>query len=205
MRNLRATTMYEFTDNVIRHLNKEYIGIFSRLKKKSLAKMDEVTLLGEVRGTYSQLVKITKPMLLEVANWSYHNFSNKGSLPMSWLTAFLDSYSPVTKYVFSREVDRKQSRLYEALVATNGSPAEIDAALRHWSKMIAEYAVEVTDAALLEALEDNDVDSVEWFTEEDERVCSECGKRHGKIYPIDNIPPKPHWGCRCYYIPSKTG
>ena len=196
--------MYEFTDNVIRYLNKEYIGIFSKLKRKSLAKMDKITLLGEVKRTYTHLVEITKPLLLEVANWAYYNYSNRGVLTEMWLTAFLDSYSPVTKYVFSHEVERKQSRLYEALVATNGSPKEIDAALRHWSKMVAEYAVEVTDAATLEALEDIDVDSVEWFTEEDERVCSECGARHGKIYPIDRIPPKPHWGCRCHYLPSKT-
>ena len=201
--------MYEFTDNVIRYLNKEYIAIFSKLKgsisRKKLAKLDEVTILGEVQGTYSRLLEITKPLLLNTANWAYHNYSNNGSLSMLWMSDFLDSYSPVTKYVFSREVDRKESRLYEALIATNGSLAEIDAALRHWSKMIAEYAVEVTDAATLAALEDIDVDSIEWFTEEDERVCSECGARHGKVYPIHDIPPKPHWGCRCYYLPSKTG
>lgn len=193
--------MYEFTDNVIRHLNREYIGIFSQLKRKSLAKMDEITVLGEVRKTYERLVEITIPLLVEVANWAYHNYSDRGSLTEMWLTGFLDLYSPVTKYSFSSEVERKQSRLFEALVATKGSPAEVDAALRYWSKMIAEYAVEITDAATLEAFKDIGIEVVEWFTAEDERVCSECGKRHGKRYRIDAIPPKPHWGCRCYLTP----
>lgn len=204
MKALWSTAMYEFTDNVLRYLNREYIDIFSKLTRKSLAKMDEITMLREVTQTYSRLVEITKPLLLEVANWAYHNYSDRGSLPEMWLIALLERYSPVTKYVFTHEVDRKRSRLYEALIATGGNPAEIEAALRHWSKMIAEYAVEITDAATLEALKDIDVDLVEWFTAEDERVCPVCGKRHGKIYPIDDIPPKPHWGCRCYVLPLKT-
>lgn len=197
--------MYEFTDNVIRYLNREYIEIFSKLKskvsRKRLARIDEVTILGEVEETYRTLEQITRPMLLQVANWAYHNYCPVGSLAEMWLTGFLNGYSPVTKYVFSQEVRRKKSRLYEALIATHGSTKEIDAALRYWSKMIAEYAVEITDAATLKAFEDMDIDKVEWFTEEDERVCSECGSRHGKVYPITNIPSKPHWGCRCYLLP----
>lgn len=197
--------MYEFTDNVIRYLNREYIEIFSKLKskvsRKRLARIDEVTILGEVEESFRTLEQITQPMLLQVANWAYHNYCPVGSLTEMWLTGFLDGYSPVTKYVFSQEVKRKKSRLYEALVATNGSVKEIDAALRYWSQMIAEYAVEVTDAATRAAFEDMDITEVEWFTEEDERVCSECGARHGKVYPLDKIPPKPHWGCRCYLLP----
>ena len=197
--------MYEFTDNVIRYLNREYIAIFSKLKskvsRKRLARIDEVTILGEVEETYRTLEEITRPMLLQVANWAYHNHCPVGSLTEMWLTGFLDGYSPITKYVFSQEVKRKKSRLYEALIATNGSVKEIDAALRYWSQMIAEYAVEITDAATLAAFEDMDITEVEWFTEEDERVCSECGSRHGKVYPLDKIPPKPHWGCRCYLLP----
>lgn len=192
--------MYEYTDNVIKHLNREYIAIFSGLKR-SLAKMDEITMLGEVKRVYERLVEITIPLLVDVANWAYHNYSNNGSLTEMWLLGFLNGYSPVTKYAFASEVERKRSRLYEALVATNHDPKEVDNALRYWSKMIAEYAVEITDAATLEAFADLNINTVEWFTTEDERVCPECGKRYGRIYPIANIPPKPHWGCRCYVLP----
>ena len=199
--------MYEYTDKVIKHLNREYIAIFSRLKSRvsgyRLAKMDEITVLNDVNQTYDLLMEITRPMLLRVADWAYHNYVPHGSLSEMWLTGFLSSYSPVTKYVFTHEADRKRSRLFEALVATNGDPNEVDAALRYWAKMAAEYAVEITDAATLEALADIGVTEVEWYTEEDERVCKECGKRHGKVYPIDMVPPKPHWGCRCYLIPVK--
>ncbi|MBQ3265211.1 MAG: minor capsid protein [Ruminococcus sp.] len=201
--------MYEFTDKVLAHLNRQYIVIFNRLKSKvstkKFAKLDEVTVIGKaVDQTYTELMTVTKPMLLQIANWAYHNYCTNGSLTEMWLTGFLNDYSPVTKYAFSTEIDRKRSRLYEALIATKGSRKEIDNALRYWAKMIAEYAVEITDAATLEAFNDLGITKVEWFTEEDERVCGECGKRHGRIYPIDAVPPKPHWGCRCYLRPVTT-
>ena len=97
--------------------------------------------------------------------------------------------------------DRKRSRLLEALIATRGDPAEVEMALTYWSKMVAEYAVEITDAATLQALKDMGVTKVKWYTEKDERVCKTCRERHGKIYPIDEVPAKPHWGCRCYIVP----
>ena len=31
---------------------------------------------------------------------------------------FFNAYNPVTKYVFSNEIDRKKSRLFESLVAS---------------------------------------------------------------------------------------
>ena len=201
--------MYEYTDKAIAYLNKEYIAIFNKLKSKvsakSLAKLDEVTVIGKaVDQTYILLMTVTKPMLQKIADHAYRRYCPDDSLVEMWLSGFLNDYSPVTKYVFNREVGRKSSRLVEALIATKGSRKEIDSALRNWSKMIAEYAVEITDAATLEAFRDLGITEVEWFTEEDERVCGECGKRHGKIYHIEDIPPKPHWGCRCYLRPVKT-
>ena len=198
--------MYEFTDKVLAHLNREYIAIFNKLKSnvstKKFAKLDEVTVIGKaVEQTYLKLMSISKPMFQKIADHAYHRYCPGDSLEEMWLSGFLEGYSPVTKYVFTKEVDRKRARLYEALIATHGSSKEIDNALRYWSKMIAEYAVEITDAATIAAFDDLGITEVEWFTEEDERVCKECGKRHGKVYPIDAIPPKPHWGCRCYLLP----
>ena len=40
-----------------------------------------------------------------------------------------------------------------------------------------------------------------WRTAEDELVCSECGPRNNKAYPIDNLPQLPaHPNCRCGWI-----
>lgn len=193
--------MYEYADKVLDYLNRRYIAIFSKLKQRSLAKLDEITILDQVEKAYRELLEITIPVFLQVANWAYRKRIPRGYLAEAWLIDFLNSFSPVTRYVFFREVERKKSRLFESLVASQGDIKEIDKALRYWSKMISEYAVEITDAAVIEALEDTDVDEVEWFTEEDERVCSQCGKRRGKVYPINQVPPKPHWGCRCYLLP----
>lgn len=197
--------MYEFTDRVIAYLNRRFIEIFGRLKqriiRRDLAQMDEITVLNSVNEAYIELEQVSREMLGVIAEKTYTEHHNGGSLAEMWLTGFLDGYSPVTRYVFSQEVGRKRARLYEALVASKGDPAEIDKALRYWSKMVAEYAVEVTDAVMLQAMTEDGLSEVQWYTAEDERVCKECGRRHGLIYPINAVPPKPHWGCRCYLLP----
>ena len=191
--------MYEYTDKALDYLDRRYITIFSRMK--SVGKTDEITVLGIVEQIYVELLEITMPILLQIANRAYQRYYHDGILTEMWLEGFLEGFSPVTRYVFANEVERKKSRLFEAYVSSKGDPKEVDKALRFWSKMIAEYAVEITDAATLMALADSGISLVEWFTAEDERVCSVCGARHGHVYQIDSVPSKPHWGCRCYILP----
>jgi SPP1 gp7 family putative phage head morphogenesis protein len=41
------------------------------------------------------------------------------------------------------------------------------------------------------------IEEVEWVAEDDSRTCKICRERNGKVYKIDEIPPKPHYNCRC--------
>ena len=67
--------------------------------------------------------------------------------------------------------------------------------------MLAQYALEITDAAQLQQYREDGVQKVRWVSQEDARRCKTCKERHGKIYDVDNVPPKPHIGCRCLLEP----
>ena len=196
-----ATRMYEYTDVIIRYLNKRFIEVFHRLK--SLVSFDELNVLQFTRLIYDELMQITEEKLLELAVYYYNDAvkNPKTAIDREWLYLILNDYDPITKYVFMHEVERKRARLAESILASQNSSKEIDTALRYWSAMVAQYAIEVTDAATKQAYIDDGVELVMWVSILDEKRCKECGKRESKIYDIFSVPPKPHIGCRCYLVP----
>lgn len=195
-----TTRMYEYTDVIIRYLNKRFIEVFHRLK--SLVSFDELNVLQSTQLIYDELLTITEEKLLALAVYYYNSTvkNAKTQIDRDWLYLLLNDYDPITKYVFMHEVERKRARLVESMVATK-NPGEIDTALRYWSAMVTQYAIEVTDAAVKQAYIDDGVELVVWVTILDDRRCKECEKREGKVYDIKDVPPKPHIGCRCYIVP----
>lgn len=194
------TRMYEYTDVIIRYLNKRFIEVFRRLK--SLVSFDELNVLQSTQLIYDELLTITEEKLLDLAVYYYNSTvkNAKTQIDRDWLYLLLNDYDPITKYVFMHEVERKRARLVESMIATK-NPKEIDTALRYWSAMVTQYAIEVTDAAVKQAYIDDGIELVVWVTILDDRRCKECEKREGKVYDIKDVPPKPHIGCRCYIVP----
>lgn len=194
------TRMYEYTDVIIRYLNKRFIEVFRRLK--SLVSFDELNVLQSTQLIYDELLTITEEKLLDLAVYYYNSTvkNAKTKIDRDWLYLLLNDYDPITKYVFMHEVERKRARLVESMIAAK-NPKEIDTALRYWSAMVTQYAIEVTDAAVKQAYIDDGVELVVWVTILDDRRCKECEKREGKVYDIKDVPPKPHIGCRCYIVP----
>ena len=80
--------MYEYADKVIRYLNKQYVRLFETLKRKtrSLATLDEITVLGYVADTYAELDRITTPLLGEIAKRAYKDANPDGMLAEMWVT-----------------------------------------------------------------------------------------------------------------------
>lgn len=193
--------MYEYTDVIIRYLNKRFIEVFHRLK--SLVSFDELNVLQSTRLIYDELMQITEEKLLELAVYYYNSTvkNPKTKINREWLYLILEDYDPITKYVFLHEVERKRARLAESILASQNKSKEIDTALRYWSAMVAQYAIEVTDAATKQAYIDDGVERVMWVSMLDDRRCKECEKREGKVYDIFDVPPKPHIGCRCHLVP----
>ncbi len=193
--------MYEYTDVIIRYLNKRFIEIFHRMK--AVISMDELNILQSSRLIYDELLKVSEDKLLELAIYYYTTTAKnqKTKIDRDWLYVILESYDPITKYVFIHEVERKRARFAESVVASLNKSGEIDTALRYWSAMIAQYAIEITDEAIKQAYIDDGVLQVMWVSTLDDRRCKECEKREGVIYDIDKVPPKPHIGCRCQLVP----
>lgn len=197
--------MYEQTDKIIKYLNKRFIRIFS--KAKTLSSFEELNVIKYSQSMYNELERITEKAFLLLAKRVYleNSESEKTDIVVAWLLGVLKAYNPVTKYVYLHEVERKRSRFAESLIASSTKTKEVETALRYWSAMVRQYAIDVTDSAIKQAYIDDGVLKVKWITLDDERMCVECGKRNGNIYDIAKVPPKPHIGCRCYLVPYHGG
>lgn len=197
--------MYEYTDKVIRYMRKKFIRLFDSFRGNIA--FDELNVISSSKSLYKELEVITEESLLLIAKRAYTANGGKSdkNITSAWLLEWLNDYNPVTKYVYMHEIERKCSRFAESIIASDNPSAEIDIALRYWSNMVSQYAIDITDKAVEQAYVDNDVEKVVWVTVKDERRCKECRERDGKIYDIAKLPPKPHLGCRCYILPYWGG
>ena len=101
-------------------------------------------------------------------------------------------------------MDRKRSRFAEGVIASEKPREEVALATRLMIATNKQFAEDATFEAVVRAYRDDGVERVRWVTAEDDRRCRECGARHGKVYPINSIPPKPHRYCRCYVEKEET-
>lgn len=160
---------------------------------------------------YKRLDEALRAVLLDVARRAYRE-TGPGEDPPDedWLEAYLALYGPVTKYVFTHEEERKRARFFESVAADAASGnrlgLELDfkTAQSLWLKQCAQAVIDVEDAAALKGYRDAGVKRVTWRAELDGRECAVCRKRHRKIYPIAEVPGKPHYGCRCYLLAVPT-
>lgn len=191
---------YRTTDKVIDYLNKQYLKIFR--KAKNIASFDELNVIEMSHEVYGEALEITKKEMTRLADTVYKKYredeETEDSLGAVWVLALMAAYNPVTKYIYDNEVERKRSRFAESVIASESPKEEVDRALRLWVAQNKQLADDVTFDAIVQAYEDDGVTEVKWVTHPDDRRCATCRERHGKIYPIDDIPPKPHINCRCY-------
>ena len=197
--------MYEYTDKVIRYMRRRFIRLFYQFN--GLTSFDELNVIQSAKSLYEELERITEKNLLLIAKRAYIDHGGKfaNAITAAWLLGWLNDYNPVTKYVYMHEVERKCSRFAESVIASDNRSEEIEIALRYWSNMVTQYAIDITDKAVWQAYIDNGVESVIWITIKDERRCKECRERDRKVYDIAKVPPKPHLGCRCYLLPYFLG
>ena len=216
-----ADKVYESCDRAIKVLNRISMKEFSRLK---LADFDNLNVIRTVRKMYRKLAKQAEQEYRKVGYDGYLygmmlcDFDRKKAMRMAenaiteeWIRNILAETDFVTLYRFDSETARKADRLIEAIAAVEGTDDrgaalrsmkfnrndQIDSALRNWSKQVGQYAINVTDYAVLKAFEDAGIEEAEWETETDQRVCSYCQSMSGKKYRLDEFPSKPHINCRC--------
>lgn len=202
---------FEAADRAVRDMNKRNLRAFDGLKT---LKFDELNVMRSVKKVYDDAVRIAKRRYRQLAMDAYiaslilagispeeAEERAEDSITEDWVLDMLEDYDAVTHYRFDTEVDRKKQRLAEAILSQNDKAAEVDKALRLFSQQLAQYADNSVIRATLDGYRDAGVKKVRWETEDDERVCRICGKRNGKVYAVDRVPPAPHWRCRCQLWP----
>lgn len=194
------TMPYRTTDKVIEYLNKQYLRIFR--KAKNLTAFDELNVIGLSHEVYDEALTVTREEMTRLADTIYKRYREsdtpESGVGVAWVLALMAAYNPVTKYIYDNEVERKRSRFAESVISSETPREEIDRSLRLWIAQNKQLADDITFDAIVQAYEDDGVTEVRWVTHPDDRRCATCRERHGNIYPIDNIPPKPHINCRCY-------
>lgn len=220
---------YGPADEGIRQMNRDNLRAFSRLK---LADFDRIGIIRTVLDLYETQRKKAKKKYLEIGLEAYllglifagKSLSDKATRSMAkeavtpeWIDEMLSETDFVTLYRFNSETERKAQRLIEALsLLAEGNAARmpgttteemrnalIDQALKQWTKQLGQYAINVTDAAVVMAMDDAGVEWVQWVTERDQRVCTDCHQLDGRVFRIDDVPTKPHWNCRCRLTPAE--
>lgn len=210
-------TPYRSVDEVLPPLQREISKTFN--KTRLTMKFDALNVIDTFKTTktlYERLQKLNQVRYLQIAKQAYRDAyaeakeagirDGKQQIPTAaFVLALLAEYNFTTKYKYDDEIDRKRARLAEAIIADakrgirRDMIADFKRAESLWQKQTKQYALYTEDEAVLKAFEDAGVKRVKWNTAEDEKVCGACNGRDGKTYPIDNIPEKPHYLCRCYY------
>jgi SPP1 gp7 family putative phage head morphogenesis protein len=189
--------------------------ISKQFRHNRLALFDEMNIVQtrkHVKRLYKNVYSTVKKEFAEIINPIYQETYNEAleagfegdprDLDESWIEEFFEEYNPVTKYVFNNEIGRKESRLFEALVASKEDKLQsYKASERLLANQIKQYTIELEDAVLLMAYEDAGVRKVRWIAEDDSKTCSDCNELDDQVFDLDDVPPKQHLNCRCYLIP----
>ena len=204
---------YKYADKAIRDMNRRNLRSFDKLKQ---LRFDELIILQSVSKTYSDSINLAKKRYWQIATDAYIEAlvlagidrekaedMAEDSITEDWVLDMLEEYDPVTLYQFLPEAERKKQRLVEALIAAHDKGQEVERALRLWTRQIAHYADKSVDEGTIDAFKKAGVKKVKWVTADDEKVCRVCRERNGKIYPIEKIPARPHYHCRCTWEPFK--
>ena len=189
--------MYQKTDKVIAYLSKQYSKLFRRVMS-----FDELNVINVSHEIFDEAVILTEREVTRLVKAVYDSKREGGQISsedaLSLVLTLMLAYNPVTKYVYRNEMDRKRARFAEGVIASDSPREEIALATRLMIATNKQFAEDATFEAAVQAYRDDGVEHVRWVTAADDRRCAECKSRHGKIYPINNIPPKPHRYCRCY-------
>ena len=211
---MREVNYYEAADKAIAQMDRENLRAFGRLK---LAKFEELQVIRTITQTYLDQAKKAKKRYYGIAIEAYllglflcgvkldqkaHRDAEK-AITMEWVEELLEEVEPTAMYQFDREADRKAQRLIEILTVAEDRGKEIDKALKAWTKQLAWFAIVVTDAAVVQAMEDAGIEGGFWITERDQRGWGDCHQLDGRWFQLEEVPRKPHIGCRCRLQPAR--
>lgn len=202
----KDSNIYEIRDKIVKVYLKKILRRFRQLNQ-SLLSFDEINSMNAVYTAYDDVVSMSVDALKEIAKQTYRWICDEDFLVDMWLSGWLKQADPVMHYKFYDEADRKRSRLFEAVESVRTSAErkkQIEVGMRYWVKQFEQTADNLVDDVVLQAYRDNGVKYVMWMIMNDAKVCNDCYRRKGKIYPIDSpLLRALHWNCRCWWIPIR--
>ena len=197
--------IFKIRDKIVKAYLKMILRRFKRLNQGFITGFDEINILSAVNTTYEDVINMSVEALKKIAKQTYRWVCDDDFEADLWLSGFLQLYDPVTHYKWYDEADRKRSRAYEAIMSCRTAAErkkQIEVALKAWARQFEQTADDVVVAVVKKAYEDNGIKYVKWVTKKDKRVCPDCHKRNGKIYPITSPDLQPlHYNCRCWWMP----
>lgn len=202
----KDSNIYEIRDKIVKVYLKKILRRFRQLNQ-SLLSFDEINSMNAVYTAYDDVVSMSVDALKEIAKQTYRWICDEDFLVDMWLSDWLKQADPVMHYKFYDEADRKRSRLFEAVESVRTSAErkkQIEVGMRYWVKQFEQTADNLVGDVVLQAYRDNGVKYVMWMIMNDAKVCNDCYRRKGKIYPIDSpLLRALHWNCRCWWIPIR--
>ena len=210
--------MYRLADKLLEQLKKLIRREFNRLGIFGFDELNAPRVTAETEALFDRLLRENKKQYLKAAKKAYSDavalavaagYTDPGSdgINEMWLVGLLGAYNFVSGYLYESEAERKRLRLAEQMLTAREylNRTQYNDSIRRsanlWWTQASHYMLDAVDKATLDGYEDSGVKRVVWHTEIDGRECSVCRERNGQIYEIDNVPPKPHRNCRCYYTP----
>ena len=195
--------MYEYIDENVERLNKQTQTAFNNFRL-SLLKFDELNVMQVKTETESLFTKLKRQSEIFYTGLLNHLADSTAFAEDNYdLDDLLETYSGTLLYSFSTEMERKRERLFETMVAIDDmSDPEILSQqkknIRNWNTQVEEFGVDIERNIFLSELRDSGIRKAQWMTAEDERVCIDCSDLNGIVFDIDNVPRRPHIGCRCW-------
>ena len=210
--------MYRLADKLLEQLKKLIRREFNRLGIFGFDELNAPRITQETTSLFDRLMRENKAQYLTAAKKAYSDavalavaagYKDSGTNRISemWLIGLLGAYNFVSGYLYESEAERKRLRLAEQMMTAKeylNRPLYNDSLRRSanlWWTQTAHYMLDAVDTATLDGYKDSGVEKVKWNTNIDGRECKVCRERNGKVYPIDNVPPKAHRNCRCYITP----
>ena len=195
--------MYEYRDENVERLKKQTQTAFNNFRL-SLLKFDELNVMQVKTETESLFTKLKRQSDRFYTGLLNHLAESMGFEEDKYdLDELLETYSGTLLYSFSTEMERKRERLFETMVAIDDMSdpdilSQQKKNIRNWNTQVEEFGVDIERNIFLSELRDSGIRKVQWMTAEDERVCTDCSDLNGIVFDIDNVPRRPHIGCRCW-------
>lgn len=212
--------MYRYLDKLLEAEKKKIRSAFNRVSVMGFDELNVINTRKTTASMYDKFLEENEALYLKAAKDAYRKAvkaakeegyeGEEEEINGAFVVGLLAGYNLVTGYLYGKEADRKRLRLNEQIYTAReyGNRNMFQDSLRRaanlWWTQTTQYGISAVDEATVKGFTDMGVERVQWIAADDEKTCPTCGARDNKIYKIQDLPPKPHYGCRCYIVPVKT-